>query len=347
MLGQVMKLRKNRAVERAAVNAARAFFESNGCVFQEVDLGNDYGKDAYVDFVHDEHVTGICFALQIKGGASYRRGTDYGIPLHPGRAELWLNSTVPVIGIVHDPEDGKLRWCNISAYLHELQDRISSYIPVSANAILTADTLRLEIIPNLERMSKLHPVLNVLSDSHIIKHQAIYDCFGIGRADARVLIALRYLLKTLDRDSMYIAIHVLTHVTPHPDIFWHADNWITTDVKDRVRKHFIWEISEIIQMLSAVTWEHWARGDIGEDLYMILREDPGIERKMEQAAHLAMDKGEDEAAFTALYLSVYWSADNGIERYREMTACNPKLRGMMLLPEIEYALHEFGYLTLF
>src|SRR4030042_3919630 len=125
-----MRLRKNRKTEREAVNAAREFFEANGCIFQEVDTGNDYGKDAYIDLVDEGHVTGVCAAVQIKGGASYKRKEGYAIPIGE-HLDVWRSSTLPIIGIVYDPEDRQLRWCNISNYLdnHGVED--PSYIPVS------------------------------------------------------------------------------------------------------------------------------------------------------------------------------------------------------------------------
>jgi len=108
------RLRANRVPERAAVNVARTFFEANGCIFQEVSGDNDYGKDAYVDLTFGGQVTGLCAALQIKGGESYRRTAGgYVIPLDDDHAKLWRSSTVPIFGIVHDQSDGKLRWCNI------------------------------------------------------------------------------------------------------------------------------------------------------------------------------------------------------------------------------------------
>ena len=124
-----MKLRGNRQPERAAVNATRAFFEANEFVFQEVDTDNDYGKDAYVDVTDGGTVTGFMVALQIKGGESYRRTGGYRIPLDKHEA-IWREATPPVGGIVHDPVDGLLRWCNISEYLEQHPNDAGSYIPV-------------------------------------------------------------------------------------------------------------------------------------------------------------------------------------------------------------------------
>ena len=43
----------NRKTERAGANAVQALFDKCGYVFQPVALDNDFGKDAYVDLVHD------------------------------------------------------------------------------------------------------------------------------------------------------------------------------------------------------------------------------------------------------------------------------------------------------
>ena len=84
-----MKLRVNRTLAREAVSAVRAFFESNGCVSQEVDEGNDYGKDAYVDLTMGCEVTGTCVALQIKGGESFRTKSGYKIPVDAEHRKIW------------------------------------------------------------------------------------------------------------------------------------------------------------------------------------------------------------------------------------------------------------------
>ena len=106
-----MKLRPNRIREREAMNAARLFFEAQGCVFQEVDAANDYGKDAYLDIVEELQVTGLCVALQVKGGRSYRtRDGSYRLPVDEAHALIWARSTVPVLGIVHDERENSLHW---------------------------------------------------------------------------------------------------------------------------------------------------------------------------------------------------------------------------------------------
>ena len=64
-LAPEMSIRPNRPIERAAVNAVQAFFESCNCIFQPVAGENDFGKDAYVDIGKANQVTGLCVALQI------------------------------------------------------------------------------------------------------------------------------------------------------------------------------------------------------------------------------------------------------------------------------------------
>lgn len=347
-----MKQRSNRNIETEAVNKTRTFFEKNSCVFQEVNLSNDYGKDAYVDFVEGGSVTGICFALQIKGGKSYRRGENYGITLDYDHAKIWRSSTVPIIGIVYDPSDSEIRWCNISNFLDTLEEnqKLPSYIPVLRSSILTAITLKSELIASLLTIKKWHiehPILFLNSESVDVKLNALYDCFALGRSDARVLITLRYLIKTLDNFSVLTAIRILSHTTPHPDIFWNSNNWIPEKVTEKVRSHLNWEIQEICYLLSAVTWENWQRGDYGEDLYMILREDSEIHQKMEEVAIFAIDHYIDDVAFTALYLSIYWAGEHGFEKYQKMLSLRSDFQRLSLVNDLYQILSEFGYIILF
>jgi Domain of unknown function (DUF4365) len=150
-----MRLRKNRKVETSATNAARTLFESCDFVFQEVNLANDYGKDAYVDTTEEGGLTGLCIGVQIKGGTSYRRPCGYGIPIDKAHEKVWRNSNVPIGGIVFDPENEKLYWCNISGYLLDHPTKyVGSYIPVPRENVLTEKTLRTDFAKSFESFGK-------------------------------------------------------------------------------------------------------------------------------------------------------------------------------------------------
>jgi hypothetical protein len=344
-----MRIRKNRIVEREAVNATRDFFEANGCIFQEVDSANDYGKDAYVDIVDEENVTGVCAALQIKGGTSYRRKNGYVIPVE-GHFDVWSSSTVPIIGIVYDPNDKQLRWCHISRYLNNLGPETPSYIPISADAILTPTILHIEIRPSIERFSTPHsghPIVQICSKSIPAQLVAIYDCFALGRSDARVFIALRYLTRALVDKPLCLAIRVLSHLTPHGDILWHKGNWVPAEVTKEVRPHFIWDTQEIYKFLSYVDMAEWQRGGSGEDLYVLFIEDPDIKEKMESVALTAMNRVDEEIAWIALYLTVYWAGTSGAEKYHRMLSEHPGFQTLPLAGELEQMLRESGYVILF
>jgi hypothetical protein len=344
-----MKLRSNRVVERNAVNAARDFFETNGCIFQEVDTANDYGKDAYVDLADEGQVTGVCAAVQIKGGTSYKRKDGYVIPVGE-HLDVWRSSTLPIIGIVYDPEDKHLRWCNISRYLDGVGATAPSHIPIRADAILTPTILRLEVRPSIDRFSRLHPehpIMQLCSMHEALQLAALYDCFALGRSDARVLIALRYLTKALAGEPLRLAIRVLSHLTPHPDILWHSRNWIPTDVKKDAKPHLVWETQEIYTFLSCVDLEAWHRGGLGEDLYVLFMEDPEIREKMESLAIAAMNKGDEDIAFAALHLTIYWARERGAEKYRHMLARCPDFQTLPLAEELERTLRESGSVILF
>ena len=289
-----------------------------------MDSENDYGKDAYVDLVDEENVTGVCAAIQIKGGASYKRKDGYGIPVGD-HLNVWCSSTVPIIGIVYDPNDKQLRWCNISKYLDNIGPKHPSYIPISADAILTPTILHLELRPSVERFRTLHlghPIVQLCSQSVPVQLSAIYDCFALGRSDARVFIALRYMTRALVDEPLRLAIRILSHLTPHGDILWHKDNWIPAEVTRDARPHLVWDTQEIYMFLSYVDVDAWQRGGLGEDLYMLFMEDPLIKDKMESVALTAINSGDEEIAFTALYLTVYWAGEGGAEKYHYMFIYN-------------------------
>jgi hypothetical protein len=51
-----MKNSAERIVSREGLNAAQAFFERHGTIFQEIPQQNDFGKDGYLDFGEGDRI---------------------------------------------------------------------------------------------------------------------------------------------------------------------------------------------------------------------------------------------------------------------------------------------------
>jgi len=345
-----LKRRGNRITETSAVSAVRDFFESNGCVYQSVDTANDYGKDAYIDLAKGERITGLCAALQIKGGVSYRRADgSYSIPLDQQHAKIWRESTLPILGFVHDPDDGLVRWCSISEFLSLAHNATATHIPVARDPILDINELHSRLRNTVLAMSGVarHPLIQALSEDSDISESAILDCFALGRGEARIFIGLRYLLRGLDTDVVRAFIHVLAHLTAHPDVFWHRENWISQDVEQVVQPHLRWEQDEILRLLQAVETDEYERGGMGQSLYMLFVQDPHIVAKMKSVAVWAADLGDEDAANVALYLYLYWLGEDAPEHFATLLASHTGLASLSYTSEISQQLRDYGYLAIF
>jgi Domain of unknown function (DUF4365) len=344
-----MRPRANRRTERAAVNAARAFFEAHDCVFQEVDGANDYGKDAYVDIGEPNRITGTCTALQIKGGSSFRSaGGDYRISIDDDHRQVWIESTVPIIALVHDPDDGLLRWGNVSELLRKHPDAKAIRIP--ADQLLDAHILRTAFVESIRSSAGGHPagvLSQVLDDDENTSIAGVFDAFAIGRNDPRVLVGLRYLLKALAEKPRRAAIHALSHATPHPDIIWHEGNWIPDNTKAQLRKHFRWSPDDVTAILEAAPLGTFERGEIGESAYMLLQEDPNAQKVVTDTAIVALRAGNTDVAESALYLVLYWLGRKAPSVLQSFLNDFPEARRLPHMREIQVALADFGYLSMF
>lgn len=337
-------------MEAKAVREVQGFFEDNGCVFQEVSTVNDYGKDAYVDLAEGERITGLCAALQIKGGVSYRRSDgSYFIPLDESHIRIWRESTLPVLGFVHDPDDGLIRWCSISAFVNLEQNATATSIPVAPDAILDEGELNSSLRSAVLEASRVvkDPLIQTLSEESDLSESAILDCFALGRSDTRILIGLRYVLRALDKEVLRTLIYVLTHLTPHPDIFWQERNWIPNEIKQAVQPHLCWERDEILRLLHAVDNDEYQRGGMGQSLYMLFVQDPGIKDKMASVAVQAANSGDEEAGNIALYPHLYWLGEDAPQRFHKLLSSHTKLRSLSYIPEITQQLSDYGYLAKF
>src|SRR5262249_570334 len=135
--------------------------------------------------------------------------------------------------------------------------------------------------------------------------------------------------------------------TPHPDIMWRESNWVPEETQAVVQSHFRWTPDEIKRLLSDIKWEEWQRGDVGQDVYMLLRQDPEIVDKIDEVALTAIREGYEGAGWAGLYLAGYWGGKRGPHKYEQLIGVAPELRSLELAVEIEYAFGEVGWVSLF
>jgi Domain of unknown function (DUF4365) len=306
-----------RVTSRDGVNTARLFFEHHRCRFQEVDQQQDIGKDAYVDLADKAGITPLCVALQIKSGVSYRTGNGYAIPVEH-HADLWRRSTVPVFGIVHDPDDALLRWVDLTGYLRAHPEQSGGSVPVVGRHTLDEMTLRgafTNAVRAYAARGTTELVLNLLSPDPF-QTGAVYDAWALSRSEAKYLLLLRRFLMDLQPEALRRTIWLLSHVGSHPNIFFSKDTWIKPEAEPLLLPSFRWSPEELAHMLRAVDHSDYGRGTLGECLDVLLYEDPNIVRKLHITISLLLRDPDHTQAVRAATLALTHSKDQQQELAR-------------------------------
>jgi len=110
-----MKIHQNSITDRVGVQAVGEQFERAGYIFREQTV-SDYGIDAQIEVVEGETVTGKLIALQIKTGSSwFKETTSQGYVFRGDNEHLkyWIEHSLPVLIILHDPETHLSYWQSI------------------------------------------------------------------------------------------------------------------------------------------------------------------------------------------------------------------------------------------
>lgn len=81
-------------------------------------LESDMGVDMEVEICKNDHPTGQLLGVQIKTGASYFKTNRYGDVIYRGsqtHLDYWLNHSLPIIIILHNPDDNSTIWQKITS----------------------------------------------------------------------------------------------------------------------------------------------------------------------------------------------------------------------------------------
>lgn len=127
---------------RLGVQAVGLIFEQLGWAFREQPT-SDYGIDAQAE-KRDSKGEGMgkLIGLQIKSGASWfkKRGDDYVYYGEDRHKDYWLNHSLPVFIVIHDPDTGLTLWQKVERHLVEEQSEGRWSITIPSKNTLDSDT---------------------------------------------------------------------------------------------------------------------------------------------------------------------------------------------------------------
>lgn len=324
---------------RSAVEAFSSWCTSRKWIFQPTDGGSDFGKDGYVEVSCSGIPTGELFGVQVKGGASWRAAGGHRIPVGKHR-KLWKDSTVPVIGIVHD---GGLWWVNLTIALRR-DPECSSVFVAEATLLDTAgqtDALMASV------RSSVRPGLPMWlgSSSEDEQGSAVWDCFALSRQSAAALVALRRSFLAMDNRASRSATVALSLCTPHPDMLWTRDNWLPPAIQEAVCDSMRWSVQEAWQLLALIGSEGgFARGSLGQCIYMLIVQHPDCVDLMRQTAMAAASENPDVTLWAVLLL-LHLSGRRGPEEWHALLAARPEIADMPLASEYAETLRVDGYVS--
>jgi len=356
------KLLPHRRTTAAAMNAVQTIFEEAGCVFQRVAQENDLGKDAYVDLSHNDYATGELLAVQVKGGRSYFRGGRWIIPASKADLSLWRDSSIPVFGIVHDPQARILRWVDLthaarlaSAQMPRDQFQVlvddgygGQAVVVPKEQVLTSASME-AFVTAAQRALRRHggqALLNLVDRDERSTLAAIWEAFALGRSDARALILLRNVLPRLRGRAFEDALWALSHVTLNPDIWWSAKNWIPEGIKAQVLRELAWLPDEIYVLVDTLGEGDWRRGTAGEPLYLLLACDFDIDSKLMMTLERACTYHNGRVAGRVLGALQYRAEDDALALVEDVIAALPQLLDFPYVVDIVAAVREHGWLDI-
>lgn len=226
---------------KRGVNYVRNIIESSNSIFHEVHQENDFGNDAFIELVDEKDVKGIVVALQIKSGKSFCTKNSCSIPASKSHFEYWSEHSLPVLGIVYDPDEDAAYWTNIKYHIDSGIDIINKGpYTIKFNktefSIFTSDNFEKIFKPlylNKEIKLSLEESLKFSESKDHTEH-----CLGLSSLARRHAqsedswVKILNIFKRWDVDKLDPSIlYYMAHIPGHPDIYWCNGQNIPTSVR--------------------------------------------------------------------------------------------------------------------
>lgn len=298
------KRKRTQATSREGINFVRTLVERHNSTFQEIDLHNDLGNDAYVEFVVEENATGCCVALQIKSGTSYRTGSmKYGFQSDRDHFEYWSSHTLPVLAVIFDPDTDSAFWIDITDHLRQHPSVITDgpYTIYADQKLSDSsfDGFRQHCLQYRDQYSR-EPNFGRALESFAMRSD-VERCFD----GLRALYAYHrqqgatwyYLISCLSNYKGHPVLPALIawlcHVPGHGDIFWSKKNIIDEHTRRSallfMRERF--DLRDALTLLSAIDDAGVERGTIGQCVHALVDTMAAVQAVMES---IAVDQTQSE-----------------------------------------------------
>jgi hypothetical protein len=357
------KRRLTQATSRFGINFVRTLVERQNCTFQEIDLQNDLGNDAYVEFVNEECATGCCVALQIKSGSSYRAsGGRYSFQSDSDHFEYWASHTLPVLAIIVDPDANKAVWVDITSHLRDnpgtFKDGPFSIYAEQDFSESSFAEFRQHCLAYQAPYSKgdnLGRALEAFADRSDDEHclDGLQALFAFHRHQVATWY---YLISCFSNFQGHRALRPLVaylcHIPAHPDIFWNKRNLIDEDVRQQALRLMreLFDRKDALTMLSAIDEAGIDRGTIGQAVHALVDTIADTQSVMEA---IAVDKNQSERVRHSAILFATSSAQRQsptlaldlLGRIRPTITCNDDLH--IVLDWLEGDLRQYGHVSLY
>lgn len=340
---------EERNTSEKALSAFKVLCAEQSWVFAETNQKDDYGKDGYLDLSKSGELDGRCVAVQVKGGKSYRSSDGHQIDANKRQRRVWLRSTVPVFGIVWDP-DGSLYWLNISDTLNRHGEVARLHVPDSN--VLDGEGLSKFQLYVLDSVLGSHSMFAFGSTDADLQKDAIWDCYGLGRRDPEYLIMLRRVMFSLEPDAFRLAVNALDTCSLNFDNLIDT-KWMKLEDRDRVRESFVWSVDEAVELLDSVYDDgngYFGRASYGSGVYwLIVGSEPYGDHfypLVEAAMRRAIDDGRLHAAAMGLILWLFWQKEQGAEALRSLLQEFPVLKSDDEVKRIQSFMDRYGKIEL-
>ena len=283
------------ATERVGVNHVRSIIERANSIFHEIHRENDYGNDAFMEFVDGNQVTGLSIALQIKSGASYCSGSTCTIPTTERQWNYWAKSRLPVVGIVYDPDESTAYWVNITRHVKTKSPHQSIVFDKSEIARFDDANFGEIFLPLFVDRPLRLPFDKSLRFAHAASQQmhsiGIRSLFYGHRNDVRTWEAFADVLRSRPAAQIDpILAYILAHIPGHGDISWHSESRLQEHIRSTVQSLMeTWGRVEVLQMLRLMDDDGVERGSTGQSVYAI------VDGTVKDASRLLQAILEDDA----------------------------------------------------